>query len=799
MDGLRTDQEMKSESNRSRWWDLLAAIFLLAAVFTAGSRLDATGWSKGLSLVPYVIIFGTLTGLALGKSRFNAKLVGLFGLIYGLYFVTWQLGSTLVNNLPWKERLLSIANRAAGIIAQIKDRQSVSDSILFILLMAILFWILSLLAGYVLTRHGNAWWAIIPIGIVLFTIHAFDSVVSRKALYLAVFLFFSLVLIARMTYLHQQRRWIQSRTALPPHLGMDFIRYTLAVVMIVVIIAWTAPALAKTIPAVVEASQPLRQSWSELRSRWENAFTSLRSTIRVYTDYYGDNVSLGRGSKLTDTPTLMITPPESPPLVVRYYWRGYVYDNYAAGKWSNTVFEQQEFDPQIDTLELSEYQGRWENSFEFQPTIYLTSLYAPSQPSWVSPDARVSLATNLDGTVDIEGFHAVNPVRPQQSYQVQSSISIATINQLRQSGTEYPDWVKQRYLKLPDTITPRTRQLAEDITAEIGNPYDKVVAITNYLRDNIQYQETIPPVPRGKEPVDWFLFDLRQGFCNYYATAEVVLLRSIGIPARWAIGYAQGERLEDGRYLVRQRDAHSWPEVFFPELGWVEFEPTVTQPDILRLSGETKDSTSNNDMTEAELELLRREELEALRQQHENFTPSPPSPAQPKWPLTILWLAVAGVLIGSGYIIWRNRGRFTLPPLPILIETTLIKIGIQPPRAIRHWAKRAALPPLSKSYLEIIKALKRLGEAIRPTDTPAERAQKLGEILPSANEPAQVLLNEYQIAMFSQETGDYDMARQAAYEIRALSLKASFTNLGNKLKKPTAGKRTNLRNRNVKS
>jgi transglutaminase-like putative cysteine protease len=783
-----TEQETSKTTNPSRWWDVLAAIFLLAALFTAGSRLDATGWSKGLSMVPYVIIFGVLAGLALGQSRFNPKVVGLFGLIYGVYIVFWQLGSTLFNNLTWKERLISIGNRSAEIIALIRARQSVSDSLLFILLMAVLFWILSLLAGYALTRHGNAWWAVIPVGIVLFTINAFDSTVARKTLYLSVFLFFSLFLIARTTYLHHQSRWVQSRTALPPHLGMDFTRYTLAIVTIVVLVAWSAPALAKTIPAVVEASQPLRQSWAELRDRWENAFTSLRSATRVYTDYYGNNIALGRGSKLTDAPSLAIYPPASPPMVVRYYWRGYVYDSYADGKWSNTVFDLQDFDPELNSFEPPKYEGRWEGKFEFRPTGYLTSLYAPSQPYWVSPSAQVSLAENLDGTVDIEGFQANDPIRPRQPYQAQSSISIATISQLRQAGSEYPDWVKERYLNLPETITPRTRQLAEDITSGIENPYDKVVAITNYLRNNIQYQETIPPVPRGKEPVDWFLFDLRQGFCNYYATAEVVLLRAIGIPARWAIGYAQGEQLEDGTFLVRQLDAHAWPEVFFPGLGWVEFEPTVSQPEVLRLSGEIQDKSSGDGLTESELEMLRREEMEALRQQRQNLTPPPAMTSQPKWPMALLWFAAAAIAAGIAFVIWRNRSRFVLPPLPILIETTLMKIGIQPPKTVRRWARRAELPPLSKSYLEINRALKRLGEIIVPTDTPAERASKLGDVLPPADEPAQTLLNEYQIATFSQGFGDYDRAKQAGSEIKLLSLKAYIVNLGKMLRRPTPRK-----------
>lgn len=80
----------------------------------------------------------------------------------------------------------------------------------------------------------------------------------------------------------------------------------------------------------------------------------------------------------------------------------------------------------------------------------------------------------------------------------------------------------------------------------------------------------------------YVLFDIRQGYCDYYASAMAVMARALGIPARVVSGYAQGEWMPDGRYRVRQRDAHTWVEIYFPGFGWVEFEPTAAQPSILR-------------------------------------------------------------------------------------------------------------------------------------------------------------------------------------------------------------------------
>ena len=776
---------------RSRWWDIPAAILLLVAMFTAASRLEATQWSKGLSIVPYVAIFGTIAGIALGQSRFSAKIAGLFGFIYGLYIVGWQLGTLTNTALPWKEKILELTNRANHVLAQMANRQSVNDSILFIALMAILFWVLSLVAGYTLIRHGNAWWAILPTGLAIFTIHSFDPLLPRRALYLAVFLFFGLVLVARLAYLHHQNRWQETRTFLPPNLGLDFIRFALVTVTLVVLISWTAPALARSVPAVVEASQPLRNSWQSLRHRWENAFASLRSSVSAYRDSYGDNISLGLGSILTDTPIFVVTPPQNAPSGIRYYWRAATYDNYDNGQWKDTAFNFINFNPKQNPYNLPEFNGRWQGTFEFVPSTYVSTLFSPSQPFWVSPSSRTNLAQNSDGTVDIAGFRSNNLIRPEQTYLVQASITTASISQLRTAGTDYPDWVNDRYLGVPESITPRIRKLASDITSGSDNPYDKVMAITTYLREYIHYTQTIPSVPNGREPLDWFLFDLRQGFCNYYASAEVILLRSIGIPARWAIGYAQGERQSDGRYLVRQSDAHSWPEVFFPGLGWVEFEPTVAQPDIVRIAGSETD-TSGAPSLQQEQELLRREQLDLLQQRLEHTTASSPTPTRSVLLTLLPWLAAIILITAIGLLVWKNRKRIYLPPIPIIIETSLLRMGIQSPKIIRRWAIRAALPPLSKSYLEINQALTRLGEAPQPTQTPAERADRLGYILPPAQQPASRLLEEYQIATFSKQEADYNSARVAGLEIRKLSIKAFFLRSITRIQRIFQGRRATL-------
>jgi hypothetical protein len=93
----------------------------------------------------------------------------------------------------------------------------------------------------------------------------------------------------------------------------------------------------------------------------------------------------------------------------------------------------------------------------------------------------------------------------------------------------------------------------------------------------------VPPPPTDQDIADYFLFDLKKGYCDYYATTMVVMARSVGLPARLVAGYASGTYIPTtATYIVRGADAHAWTEVYFDDIGWVEFEPTASQPEIAR-------------------------------------------------------------------------------------------------------------------------------------------------------------------------------------------------------------------------
>jgi hypothetical protein len=263
-------------------------------------------------------------------------------------------------------------------------------------------------------------------------------------------------------------------------------------------------------------------------------------------------------------------PRSANPLAPYYYWRTITYERYDGHGWSNPNQPLEEISAGQDLLRQlpAEYKlvhqevhfrngsaGRlyWANT--------LLQVDKPVQVVW-----HATVAGDLLSAFTREQAYAVDSVQLQLNPE-----------RLRAAGMDYPAWL-QPYLTLPERVPERVLALARDLTASAASPYERAVAIQSYLR-KIPYSLDVPAPPGGLDAADYFLFDLKKGYCDYYATAMVVLSRAAGLPARFVTGYASGSYdPESASYLVRGLDAHSWAEIYFPGTGWVEFEPTASQP-----------------------------------------------------------------------------------------------------------------------------------------------------------------------------------------------------------------------------
>ena len=182
----------------------------------------------------------------------------------------------------------------------------------------------------------------------------------------------------------------------------------------------------------------------------------------------------------------------------------------------------------------------------------------------------------------LEGLHTL---LPPWHYGVAGSVSMARADDLRRSFSSYPEWVTDRYLQLPPDFPPRVRELARELTRFEVTAYDAAEAIRQHLT-TLPYSTGLVQPPAGMDWVEFFLFEYQRGYCQNYATAMITMLRSLGIPARLAVGFAPGD-WNEGKdvWEVKARNYHAWPEVYFPEFGWIEFEPTPAdvQPSLQEL------------------------------------------------------------------------------------------------------------------------------------------------------------------------------------------------------------------------
>ncbi|HZJ69694.1 MAG TPA: transglutaminase-like domain-containing protein, partial [Planctomycetota bacterium] len=208
------------------------------------------------------------------------------------------------------------------------------------------------------------------------------------------------------------------------------------------------------------------------------------------------------------------------------------------------------------------------------------------QDIWLEPlDSDVLFGASLPRIV--EYAHTLRPRKPLLErndeirldhgstvhYTVYSQLAPPSVEALRAADGVLPGGYGA-YLQLPPEITPRTRQLARQITAGARTEYDKVEAIKLWLANNLTYTLVLAD-PGTQEPVDFFLFERKKGHCEYFASAFAVLARAVDIPTRQVNGFLGGEWNEyQGYVAVRAGDAHSWDEVYYPGVGWATVDPT---------------------------------------------------------------------------------------------------------------------------------------------------------------------------------------------------------------------------------
>lgn len=285
-------------------------------------------------------------------------------------------------------------------------------------------------------------------------------------------------------------------------------------------------------------------------------------------------------------------PPNLAPSVPRYYWRSSTFDTYLDSSWYSDRTWNVSYSAE-DAI-FTELPGRQQivrqiitAKRELGSVLFVTGQLLSVDEAYEVAWRRLP-GKDIQTPNDLNAADSLGALIAAERYQAVSFLVDASAAELRASSSNYPDWAIQHYLQLPDELPFRVRELAVEITDQADNPYDKALAIERFLR-SIPYSLKIPEPPSGQDGVDYFLFNLQAGFCDYYASAMAVLARAAGLPARFVMGYASGiYDPNNDHYVVVEANAHAWVEIYFNDIGWVAFEPTAAQPAIIRPDDESQ-------------------------------------------------------------------------------------------------------------------------------------------------------------------------------------------------------------------
>jgi transglutaminase-like putative cysteine protease len=248
------------------------------------------------------------------------------------------------------------------------------------------------------------------------------------------------------------------------------------------------------------------------------------------------------------------------------YWRTGAYSQYTGQGWERSG-SPEPFNGTFPEGELRGQRVSYEVTLE-QSATALPTAWRPARVN-ATEGLRIQPGTSLS---------AIEPRPAGTTYQGVSYSTAREPSVLRAAGRSYPEQVRSRYLGLPDANgTRRLAAFTDELTANVSNPYDTAVVIEQWLEANKEYSLEATHDPEDGTVASQFVFEMETGYCEYFATAMVAMLRSQDIPARYVVGYSTGQKTGQKEYTVRAMNAHAWVEVYFPDVGWVRFDPTPGQ------------------------------------------------------------------------------------------------------------------------------------------------------------------------------------------------------------------------------
>ena len=631
----------------------LALILLAANLCVVVFAVERADWAPTPSLV-VILLLGMLTAFVFHRIAVYWFLAIIPGLVLGGLTVIWQISGYTFDG----ETLGGVGalwNRLTLWMEAAQEQSINIDKVPFAFGLVTASWLTGYLGAWVFLRHRNFWGVFVLGGLGLFSNLTFLP--PNTTFHLSLYLFTALLLVARVQAVRRQSHWdrrgIKFDEGLRSLSLSDSFFLALAVIVIAVLLptggAWRT---------ATQAYEALRQPLVTVEDDFNRLFAGLPARrdigFRVWDDVmpFAGTISpapdhtllvdspipmhwkartydtyTGQGwisehtefQPLDHTPAFSKSAPPDNRLTVTYAITPlYSSEIMFAGPRVTGVDQEVEIEtaaPAVYRMDVS-----LDDPLPEHPSVLRESARAIAERAMgnaavsaaelaglLPPDFRVNEIEREDGRirfVEVEEAlpdpadvlalrHPDGVFASHNPYIITSSVPVVDPDDLRAAGTDYPVHIYERYTQLPPDLPGRVGGLAHEITVSAETPYDKAVLIERNLQ-RLEYSLEIDPPPFDRDGVDHFLFNQKRGYSEYFASAMAVLLRTVKVPARVAVGYTSGEETEvPGIYAVRDNNSHGWVEVYFPGYSWVPFEPTPGQalPAIMMpASGDSLDS-----------------------------------------------------------------------------------------------------------------------------------------------------------------------------------------------------------------
>ncbi|MFO7663202.1 MAG: transglutaminase domain-containing protein, partial [Chloroflexota bacterium] len=606
----------------------------------------------------------------------------------------------------WNRQLALLFDRVSGWVVAVSGGGSSTETIVFVIGLALATWLIAAYLAWSVYRQHRPLAGLTVVGLAL----ALNTFYGQSGLYwVVVFVGLAVTSATYLDYLYREDEWERKGVDYSAEVRNDLLVYAAGVSIGIMAVAMAIPTI--NIQAIARAFQS-QQSIVQAEETLGRAFAGIniaRVSPRIPIDEGATNTGqiprgflLGNAPELTETVVMTATLyfEGGRPVVQginnaidRTHWRSVSYEVYTGRGWQRSLTEREEpfiagqLIPYVDEPVLPPGQVLTLTQSVDWILDQRATRYTFGLPRRFYHDTVVFWR----GSTDLVGVQRQN--NTSQNYVAQSAVVDVPVDVLRRSKlSDVPPEIMARYTALPESVPQRVHDLAQEIAGIsstrpelLASPYDQAWAIETFLHQ-YPYSLDISLPPGGSDMVDYFLFDLQQGFCDYYASSMVVMARSVGLPARLAAGYLPQETDEAGTQTIRQINAHSWAEIYFAGIGWVEFEPTAP---FAPPGDSFPHLTIDGVPYDPQIDLGQMEQIPVI-----------PDRAPDR---SLSWIFIIGV-IALGFVVWRLWG----PRIRLIFQRN-----------------DSNLDPIQESYARLQSEAARLDFPIQPGQTPYEYSQDL--------------------------------------------------------------------------